>query len=103
MIKWIKKLFSRDNKTISDVILVDGLTAEGKPNDESIPWIKIEGMPDKKGQIKIEADWTSGLISCLREHYGYVGSSEDEIAHRFIAELHAQMMTEMQEDGNEFS
>jgi hypothetical protein len=93
-----KNLFNKKQKTYDDV-LVDGIDTDGRPKDDDIPWIKLEGKPTEDGQIRLEADWTPGLITFLREKYGYTGN-DDSVAHRFIAQMHAQLMDNSGEDSD---
>lgn len=96
---FFSKIFgSKEESKTGDGILIDGIDTNGKPSDENTPWIRIEGVPIENGQIRIEADWTEGLITHLRKKHGYVGADDDAIAHKFIAEMHAQLMNDM--DGN---
>lgn len=87
-------------KESEDEILIEGVNNDtGRPKDDNRAWIKIEGEPMKDGRLRLEADWTPGMVDYLRENYNFGGSSEDAIVHKFIAELHAQLMTEMKEEG----
>ena len=89
-------------KKKEEEILIDGVNANGRPDDNK-PWIKIEGEPMEDGRVKLEADWTPGLVEHLRKKYNYQGASEEAIVHKFIAELHAQLMNDMKDQGvNEY-
>jgi hypothetical protein len=87
---------------LMDDILVDGINANGKPEDENAKWIKIEGYPMDDGRIRVEADWTPGLIKYLREHHNFSGTTDEAVVHRLIAVMHEQNIREQQESGTTY-
>lgn len=87
---------------LMDDILVDGINANGKPEDENAKWIKIEGHPMDDGRIRVEADWTPGLIKYLREHHNFTGTTDEAVVHRLIAVMHEQNMREQVENGTTY-
>lgn len=62
------------------------------------PWVDIQGIVrDPTLGIKIKLDWNDAFIKELRDN-GYTGITDDDIIHKYVALLAADMASVMEED-----
>lgn len=86
MFKKIKKLFS-------------GKKASNGRNE---PYVKITGiLQEADGRIRLELDWDDKFITHLKSN-GYTGVDDTAIIQRYIAELTANITSEMKGDNSDY-
>lgn len=90
---WFKKWFSNQP--------TEAPTSEAPIRKTKEPYVDVKGTVMKDGQIRLEVDYNPEFVDALRRA-GFTGADDDQIVHKYIAVMHANLMAEQRGNGNEF-